>query len=523
MLFTTLTLKTLSKFSKQIFAGPRKTMPAGKIIRSTGLVKTVIVATSAILIMLVTTPYYLQAQWGKNSKKVVEKEKKEVPLKYGAHREGRRTDPAMNRWRDYGLGEFIHFGLYSVLGGDYNGMHYSGAAEWIRSWDKLPHDVYDNLYKKFNPKNFDPEAWAKMAKDMGVKYVTITTKHHDGFCLWPSKYSDFNITETPYKKDMIGPMVKAFDKAGIDVYLYFSVMDWHQPDWRYDLKSAADTVAFNRFKTFTKNQLTELLTLYPETKGLWFDGTWDNSWKKSGAFSDSLDQYLKKIRPGLIIGSRLRADDYGNRHFDANGHLMGDYEQGWERKIPEDYAATRGNDWDCVMTIPQNGWGYAKTWMGHWKTPYELIEMLAKCVSLDGNFVVNFGPKGDGTFRKKEVETAAAIGDWMKVNHEAIYNAGYAGWEKQDWGYYTKSRKDGKIYMIVFNVPINRALKVKPAKNQHIKKAYLLQDNKNLQIEPLDGGEVFIHVESPVHNQPFVIELETGQGGKAAEGENKHV
>lgn len=463
------------------------------------------------------------AQWGQPTGDTGKTVQKEIPLKHGAHRAGRRTDADMNRWRDYGLGEFIHFGLYSVLGGDYNGMHYSGASEWIRSWEKLPHKVYDDLYKKFDPENFDPQAWAEMAKNMGVKYVTITTKHHDGFCLWPSKYSDFNITRTPYKKDMIGPMVRAFDKAGIDVYLYFSVMDWHQADWRYDLKSAADTVAFNRFKDFTKNQLTELLTLYPQTKGLWFDGTWDNSWKKSGAFSDSLDQYLKKIHPGLIIGSRLRADDYGNRHFDANGHLMGDYEQGWERKIPADYKATRGNDWDCVMTIPQNGWGYARTWMGHWKTPYELIEMLARCVSLDGNFVINFGPKADGTFRKKETETAKAVGDWMKVNHDAIYGAGHAGLATQNWGYYTRSRKDNKLYMIVFNPPINRALKVVPRKNQTIKKAYLLQTHKQLSIEPLDEGAVWVHLDDSVHKQPFVIVLETGQGGKAGEDENKHV
>lgn len=482
------------------------------------------IAVCLALVMTLITPTNLKAQWGQGGDKhEVKKDKKEVPLKYGAHRVGKRTDPDMNRWRDYGLGEFIHFGLYSILGGDYNGMHYNGASEWIRSWNKLPHDVYDNLYKKFNPKDFDPEAWAKMAKQMGVKYVTITTKHHDGFCLWPSKYSDFNITKTPYKKDMIGPMVRAFDKAGIDVYLYFSVMDWHQKDWRYDLKTAADSVAFNRFKTFTKNQLTELLTLYPQTKGLWFDGTWDNSWKKSGGFSDSLDQYLKKLHPGLIIGSRLRADDYGNRHFDANGHLMGDYEQGWERKIPKDYSATRGNDWDCVMTIPENGWGYAKTWMGHWKTPYELIEMLAKCVSLDGNFVINFGPKGDGTFRNKEIQTARQIGDWMQVNHEAIYGAGYAGWEKQDWGYYTKNRKDAKIYMIVFNVPINGALKVVPGKKGHIKNAYLLQDHKNLKIDPLDGNGVLIHLEQKVHTQPFVIVVEATDDGKAVDTENKHV
>lgn len=469
---------------------------------------------------------FAKAQWSDGGQNKAAKENA-VNLKHGAHREGKRTDAAMARWRDYGLGEFIHFGLYSLLGGDYNGKHYAGAAEWIRSWDQLPHDVYDNLYKGFNPKDFDPEAWAQMAKQMGVKYVTITTKHHDGFCLWPSKLTDYTVAETPFKKDMIGPLVAAFDKAGIDVYLYFSIMDWHNPDWRYDLKTKADSVSFDRFKVFTKGQLTELLKDYPKTKGLWFDGTWDNSWKKSGAFTDSLEQYLKILHPGLIIGSRLRADEFGNRHFDAAGHLMGDYEQGWERKIPKDYAATHGNDWDCVMTIPENGWGYAKKWMGHWKTPVELIEMLAKCVSLDGNFVINFGPKGNGQFRNKELEAANAVGKWMSINSEAIYGCGYAGWEKQDWGYYTRSGDGNKVYMIVFNVPVSGSLRIKPAKGSNVKAARFLADKKTLTIEALDGGASFVHLDQTISGAPFVIELEilsrTGPAGQPTEQVNTHI
>ncbi|HVZ25799.1 MAG TPA: alpha-L-fucosidase, partial [Sediminibacterium sp.] len=371
-----------------------------------------------------------------------------VPLQHGAHRVGKRNDSLMQRWRDYGLGEFIHFGLYSVLGGAYKGFNlvddpsaagFGYASEWIRSWDKLPHSVYDSLYLQFNPVQLNPVQWASMARQMGAKYVTITTKHHDGFCLWPSRFTNFTVAASPYKKDVIGPLVQAYDKAGIDVYLYFSVMDWHNPDWRYDLKNADDSAAFDRFKIFTRNQLTELLTRYPTIKGLWFDGTWDKSWQKSGAFSDSLEQYLQGLHPGLIIGSRLRADDYGKRHFDSNGQLMGDYEQGWERKYPLTYAETHGNDWDCVMTIPQNGWGYQDKWPGHWKTPYELEEILANCNALGGNLVINFGPRGDGTFRQEEIATAKQVGDWMKTNSAAIYATGYAGWQKQDWGYYTES------------------------------------------------------------------------------------
>lgn len=459
-----------------------------------------LVVSTIIFMVATVTPLFAQ-----------QKPKEKIELQHGAHRTGKRTDADMQTWRTYGLGQFIHWGAYSLLGGKYNGEYYNGAAEWIRVWNKVPNAVYDNLYKQFNPQQYNPTQWAAMAKQMGVKYLTFTTKHHDGFCLWPSKTTSYTIAGTPYKKDIIKPLVEAYTKAGIDVYLYFSVMDWSHPDWRYDLKTREDTIAFDRFKKFTKDQLTELLTLYPETKGLWFDGTWDNSWKKSGAFTDSLEQYLKALRPGLIIGSRLRADDLGNRHNDANGLLMGDYEQGWERKIPKTYADVHGNDWDCVMTIPENGWGYQEKWLGHWKTSNELIEMLAQCVSLGGNLVVNFGPKGDGSFRPEEITAAKDIGAWMKVNSNAIYNCEYAGWEKQDWGYYTKRTGENKYYMIVFNVPVSGSLKVQPPRNWAVTKATLLGDaTKKISLEKIDYGGSFIHLPKGFSTgKPFVIELET--------------
>ncbi len=453
----------------------------------------------------------------------VQAQQPKVNLKHGAHRIGKRTDTAMNQWRSYRFGQFIHWGVYSILGGDYNGKHYTdvgGAAEWIRAWKEVPHDVYDNLYKQFNPTKYNPTEWAVMAKQMGAKYVILTTKHHDGFCLWPSKYSSYNITATPYKKDLLRPFVDAYTQAGIDVYFYFSVMDWHNPDWRYDLKNKEDTIAFDRFKQFTKNQLTELLEGYPEVKGLWFDGTWDNSWKKNGAFSDSLEQYLKTIRPGLITGSRLRADEFGVRGKDSNGNLMGDYEQGWERKIPRSFAETNGNDWECVMTIPENGWGYARKWLGHWKTSEEIIEMIAQTVSLDGNFVLNFGPRGDGSFRPEEIRNMKKIGEWMLVNGEAIYDCGYAGWEKQDWGYYTKQQNGDKVYMIVFNVPVSGKLKIKPPSGMELTRASLLTGSRTtLPTEKIDYGCSYIVFPAARHfTKPFVIVLETKATNTKTEG-----
>tara|TARA_R110001592_G_scaffold361272_1_gene671574 strand:- start:35235 stop:36644 length:1410 start_codon:yes stop_codon:yes gene_type:complete len=445
-----------------------------------------------------------------DAQKPKEIKRSSITLKHGAHRLGKRTDQMMETWRNYGLGQFIHWGIYAIPGGQWNKRVYPGAAEWIRSWEGMPKNDYDALYKQFNPKNFNPNAWAKQAKDMGANYAIITTKHHDGFCLWPSKFSDYTIANTPYEKDIIGQLVEAYDKQGIDVYLYFSIIDWNNPGYRSSIKTDEDRKAYETFKTFTENQLVELLTDYPTIKGLWFDGTWDEAWKEQAEFADSLGTKLRTMIPGLVIGGRFRPDEYGSRGFDSNGDLIGDYEQGWERKMPNSIEDVHGNDWECVMTIPENQWGYQSKWEGHIKTSNELLEMLAKAIALDGNFVLNFGPDGQGNIRAEETKIAKEIGDWMAVNKNAIYNCGNVDWEKQDWGYYTKNRETGRIYMIVFNIPISNDLRVKTSQNIGLSNPYLLEKpKKKLIAKKIKNNEFLIQLEPSDFSKPLVIVLET--------------
>ncbi|RPH30320.1 MAG: alpha-L-fucosidase [Bacteroidales bacterium] len=439
-----------------------------------------------------------------------------VALKHGAHRLGRRTDADMETWRNYGLGQFIHWGLYAIPGGHWKGKYYPGAAEWIRSWNDMPKEDYDNLYKQFDPKNFNPTAWAKQAKDMGVKYMIITTKHHDGFCLWPSKYTSYTIANTPYKKDIIKPLVDAYNAVGIDVYLYFSIIDWNHQGYRASIQNQKDSVAYKSFKVFVRNQMKELVTMYPTTKGFWMDGTWDKAWIDQAEFVDDLDKELRAMSPGLIIGSRFRADENGKRHFDTNGDLIGDYEQGWERNIPENIEVLKGNDWDCVMTIPENQWGYHSDWRGYVKTSYELIEMLVKCRALDGNFVLNFGPDSQGNIRPEETRVGQEIGDWMKENSEAIYGCKYSELKKPDWGYYTQ--KGNNLYLIIFNKPINNVLRVTLPRSYNRKpvKAYFLAGQKPLGLTRVIPGlnketNKYFDVTLPsgyAPDKPFVIVLE---------------
>ncbi len=434
---------------------------------------------------------------------------KKIVLIYGPLHYGRRNDAAMNKWRENRFGQFIHFGLYSIPGGVWKGKTYNYASEFLRYMAAVPKAEWAALGNQFSLDEFDPKAWAAMAKEMGARYVVITTKHHDGFCLWPSQYTGFDIENTAYKKDFLKAFTDAYNAEGIDVYFYYSILDWYHPDYRSDIKSKTDEEAFNRYKQYVRNQLVELLERYPTVKGLWFDGTWEKSWRKNGKFSYDLEVLLKKVRPGLIVNSRLRADDFGRRHFDSNHDLMGDYESGYERRLPDarDTSVTK-RDWECCMTIPENQWGYHKDWsLSHVKSSCELIEMLVHAVSLNGNFLLNFGPKGDGGFREEEKKRAAEIGAWMRLNGEAIYGCGYAGFRKQDWGYFTKNTANGTVYMVVCNVPVSGLLKIKLPRGEKVTAATLLENDRSLRIEKYDSDESLVVLENKNHDWPFVIRL----------------
>lgn len=465
-----------------------------------------------------------------------------VPLKHGAHRIGKRNDAAMNHWRDYGLGQFIHWGIYAIPGGYWEGQKTTAATEWIRSWrvqdengkrvspkfgDKTFTEIYDNLYKEFNPKDFDAKAWAKMAKQMGTKYMIFTTKHHDGFCMWPSKYTDYTIANTPYKKDLMKELVDAYNAEGIDVVFYFSIIDWNHLDYQgVTPKTDEDKARYENFKQFTRNQLIELITNYPTVKGLWFDGTWDSAWINEAKWADELEQELFKISPDLIIGSRFRADELGKRHMDYNGNIIGDYYQYWERKLPTTYDMVKNYDWECVMTILPNNWGYAKDWSSYYmKTADDLIEMIVRTKAYDGNFVLNFGPDGNGDFRPEEKMLSSQIGEWMKINGEAIHGTRHIDLNNRGWGYYTA--KDNKVYMIVFNRPFNNKLRVEVPQNMDLKplKAYFLENGKEVTFERVAIG-LDRDKDNPTNNynyydvtipakykadKPFTIVLETEQ------------
>lgn len=486
---------------------------------------------SMLMICGLLLPCKLHAQWtGPKSKP---KELKEI--KYGPLTPKDRTDEAMEAFRNYGLGQFIHWGLYAIPGNEWEGVSArkgAAASEWIRSWGgptapKNWKEIYDNLYKQFNPKNFNAAAWATQAKAMGAKYMIFTTKHHDGFALWPTKYSEYDIAKTPYKKDIVKEVVDAYSDQGIDVYLYFSVLEWNNPDYMGKKpETDQEKEKYDRFLQYTRNQLLELLEKYPKIKGFWFDGTWDPSWINAYDFTYKLEKELREKHPGLIIGSRFRNDEYGKRHFDSNGNLLGDYEQGWERKLPGEYEWLNGNDWDAVMTIPPNGWGYMKDWSGLYiKTADDLLDMLMHSVSMDGNFVLNFGPDGNGNMHPGEDKLAKEIGEWMKVNGEAVYGTHHSELPTSKLGYYTQ--KDSILYLTVFNRPVNNTARIAISKKATAvpTQASLLLNNQKLDVKHADIGldldkNTYYDITIPADFQstrPFVIKISLGAPKAKAE------
>jgi len=445
-------------------------------------------------ILVVTTSQADAQQWSGPKRKPA----KPVEVKYGPLTPANRTDATMEAFRNYGLGQFIHWGIYSIAGNEWEGVSARGgaaASEWIRSWSgpTAPKDwknTYDNLYKQFNPKDFDAKRWAKQAKDMGAKYVIFTTKHHDGFALWPTKYSDYNITKTPYKKDIVKQVVDAYTAEGIDVYLYFSILEWNNPNYMGKApQTDEEKKKFDKFLQYTRNQLLEQLKNYPQIKGFWFDGTWDASWKSAYEFTYNLEKELREKHPGLIIGSRFRNDEHGSRHFDSNGNMLGDYEQGWERKLPAEFEWLEGHDWDAVMTIPPNGWGYMKDWSGiYTKTTDDLLDMLMHSRSMNGNFVLNFGPDGNGNMHPEEDTLAKEIGEWVKQNAEAVYNVRHAALTPSKLGYFTQ--KEDQLYLTVFNRPLNNIVRIAVPKNATLvpNSAALLVGGEKLALKPADIG-----------------------------------
>jgi len=384
-------------------------------------------------------------------------------VEHGADRTERRDDDAIRRWRHHRLGQFVHFGLYSLPAGTWAGREHDFAAEFLPKVAHVSRDEWARLSDEFVLPRFDADEWAAHAERAGAGYVTLTTKHHEGFCLWPSALTDFHVGNTPFGRDLLGELITAYTQRGIDVHLYYSVLDWNHPDWRHTEPSDDDVAASARYRQFALEQVLELAHRHPEVKGFWFDGTWDDSVRCHGAWTHEVEQRLKEAIPGVLVNSRLRADALGNRHFDAEGHMMGDFESGYERRLPEPWnAEVLTRDWEACLTIPQHTWGHhAGEWAQRSRKDWrDLVDHLAHTVARGGNMLLNVSPRGDGSHDPDDTSVTAQVGDWVRRHREAIRGAGAEQrLTPPGWGHFVLGA-DGRTHGIVTRMPLSGRVRI---------------------------------------------------------------
>jgi len=332
-------------------------------------------------------------------------------------------------WTGDRFGMFIHWGVYAT----------HSRRAWAKRYEAMTNEDYQKYVDHFNPDLYDPSEWARVAKQAGMKYAVITTKHHDGFCLFDSKYTDYKSTNTPIGKDLIKEWVEAFRGEGIKIGFYYSLLDWHHneytidrnhplsPTKRGEYEKLEESAAIDKqykelnkgrdmdiYRQYVKNQLKEILTNYGQIDIIWLDYSFKGKYGKGRDDWDSwnLLKLVRELQPGIIINDRL--------------DLL-DLEEGWDFSTPEQYKVSKWPEklgrrvpWETCQTI-SSSWGYVRE-ESTWKDTKQLLVLLIETVSKGGNLILNIGPTGRGALNPKETARLEKMGEWMKYNNRSIYN-----------------------------------------------------------------------------------------------------
>lgn len=293
-------------------------------------------------------------------------------------------------WREARFGMFIHYGLYSLL----------GRHEWVMNRERIPVAEYETLARQFKAEKCDPRLWARLARQAGQRYMVLTTKHHEGFCLWDSALTDYKSTNSPARRDIVAEYVEAARAEGLKVGLYYSLMDWHHPD---GARCFGDEAARQRFVEYTHGLVRELVTHYGRIDILWYDVPWPL--KPDGWESTQMNHMVRSLQPHILINNRsLLPED-----FDTPENVV--------------KASPPYRDWETCETI-NHSWGWNRADQD-WKTVPQLLGRLVSCASLGGNLILNIGPRGDGSVEEEAAGRLRAMGAWLRRNAdgESIYGA----------------------------------------------------------------------------------------------------
>lgn len=373
-------------------------------------------------------------------------------------------DQRMAWWREAKFGLFIHWGVYAVPAGKYGDN--TNYGEWIMHSARIPSAEYKKYASQFNPTKYDPAAWVKVAREAGMRYIVITSKHHDGFALFPSDVTDWDVVDaTPYGKDLLGPLVDEAKKAGLKMGFYYSqAQDWNNPGGakaRFEEGDGWDEAHKGDFDAYLENialpQAKELLSRYPLDIFWWDTPTWMNE-ERTRPFVEAL-----KIRPAIITNNRLGVEG--------------------DTKTPEQFVPVTGHegDWETCMTMNRH-WGY-NAYDNDWKSSEELIHKLIEICSKGGNFLLNVGPTAEGEFPQPCIERLQDMGAWLKVNGESIYGTTKGPFHYLSWG--AATRKGDLLYLHVTDWPENGKLHV-PLTSEVVSAALLVNPDEMLSIKAED-------------------------------------
>ncbi len=334
----------------------------------------------------------------------------------------------MQWWTDSRFGMFIHWGLYAM----------PARHEWVKNHEAMTNEDYEKYFKRFNPDLYNPKEWARQAREAGMKYVVLTSKHHEGFCMWDSGYTDYKVTNTPVGRDLLKEFVEAFRAEGLKVGFYYSLIDWHHPDFtidrnhplcprdggQEDFDRMNEGKDMSRYRQYMKDQVTELLTKYGKIDIIWFDfsypghpaGEGEAFWETQGKGhedwdSEGLLKLARTLQPGIIVDDRLDLNDVWG---------------GWDIKTPEQYKVDKWPTWNGKKVHWETCQTFSGSWGYHrdettWKSPAQLLELLIETVSKGGNLLLNVGPTARGEFDYRAQERLNAMGEWMHFNDRAIY------------------------------------------------------------------------------------------------------